>query len=439
MNSAALYQHRWLMIRLPLAMLALALASVVWVRLYPMPPTKLTISTGLDDGAYQWYAKRYMQAFSDRGIELTVLVSEGSSENLERLRADPPQTDLALVQGGYGWSSPTSKSRREEGVQTLASVDIEALWLFSREPPIRSLMQLSGLRVAAGPERSGHRVLLQRLLAQQRIGSHELSWSDLSGQAASETLTRGEIDAVFMVASPNSPGLRALLVKPLLKLATLQRTTAIRARNNYLESRLMPQDGLGPNLPPSDTPMLTTPAHLLVRQDLDPALKRAATAVMIEVHGEAGPFHRAGEFPALRSSDFPSAPEARQVLLRGLGPLENLLPFWWVQVLHRLLIICVPLLLLTTGLFLLVPAWVRWRLESRITRWYGELKFIENDLINQHVDVSGMELSRINGRLREMDQAIGSLKLPTELAQRWYTLHQHVDFVRSRVRGYRGR
>ncbi|MFN3494417.1 MAG: hypothetical protein ACK40L_07920, partial [Hydrogenophaga sp.] len=110
-----------------------------------------------------------------------------------------------------------------------------------------------------------------------------------------------------------------------------------------------------------------------------------------------------------------------------------------VQVLQRLLIICVPLLLLTLALFRLVPAWVRWRLESRITRWYGELKFIENDLINRNVDVGGMELSRIDGRLREMNLAIGTLKLPKELAQRWYTLHQHVDFVRSRIRGYRGR
>ncbi|HEX5736883.1 MAG TPA: TAXI family TRAP transporter solute-binding subunit, partial [Hydrogenophaga sp.] len=385
------------------------------------------------------YANRYVEAFARRGIELTVLVSEGSSQNLERLQADPPQTDLALVQGGYGWSSPTSESTRQDGVQTLASVDIEALWLFSRDPPIRSLVQLSGLRVAAGPEQSGHRVLLQRLLTQQRIGIDELVWSDLSGLAASEALTRGEIDVVFMVASPNSPGVLALLGNPALTLAALQRTTAVAERNNYLESRLLPQDGLGPNLPPSDTAILTTPAHLLVRQDLNPALKRVATAVAIEVHGQAGVFHRAGEFPSLRSSDFPSAPEARQVLLRGLGPLEAVLPFWWVQVLQRLFIICAPFLLLTIALFRMVPAWVRWRLESRLTRWYGELKFIENDLVNKTVDVGGMELSRINGRLREMDRAIGSLKLPRELAQRWYTLHQHVDFVRSRIRGYRGR
>ncbi|MCU0763372.1 MAG: hypothetical protein MUF76_10435 [Hydrogenophaga sp.] len=439
MNSAALYQHRWLLIRLPLALALMALAVVIWMWLFPMPPTRLTISSGLPDGAYRVYAERYAQAFARRGIELVIEDSQGSSENLRRLQASPPKTDLALVQGGFGWSSPTSEDDRQNSVQSLASVDIEALWLFSRNPPIQSLLQLAGLRVAAGPPQSGHRVLLERLLLQQRIALTELVWSDLSGVAASEALSRGEVDAVFMVASVSSPGIMNLLRNPDATLAVLQRTAALAERNNYLENRLLPQEALGPDLPRSDIPLLTTPAHLLVRQDLPPALKRVATAVAVEIHSQAGPFHRAGEFPSLRSSDFPSAPEARDVLLRGLGGLENFLPFWWAQVLQRLLIICLPLGLLAALLFLLIPAWVRWRLESRVTRWYGELKFIENDLVNNAVDVGGLQMSRINARLREMEQAIASIRLPQELAQRWYTLQQHVAFVRSRIRGYRGR
>lgn len=439
MNSAALYQHRWLLIRLPLALALLALAVVIWVGLFPMPPTRLTISSGLPDGAYRVYAERYSQAFARRGIELVIEDSQGSSENLQRLQASPPQADLALVQGGFGWSSPTSEADRQNGVQTLASVDIEALWLFSRDPPIQSLTQMTGLRVAAGPPQSGHRVLLERLLLQQRMALSELTWSPLSGVAASEALSRGELDAVFMVASATSPGVLALLNNPDATLAALQRTTALAERNNYLENRLLPQDALGPDLPRADTPLLTTTAHLLARQDLPSALKRMATAVAVEVHGGAGAFHRAGEFPSLRSGDFPSSPEARDVLLRGLDTVENLLPFWWAQVLQRLLIICLPLVLLAALLFRLIPTWVRWRLESRVTRWYGELKFIENDLVNNTVDVGGLQMSRINARLREMEQSISTIKLPQELAQRWYTLHQHVAFVRSRIRGYRGR
>lgn len=439
MTSASLYQHRWMLIRLPLALLAVALAAMAWGWLYPMPPTRLTISTGQADGAYHRHAASYAAAFAQRGIELTVLVSPGSAENLSRLQARPPVADLALVQGGFGWSSSSGDPQGMVQVQTLASVDIEALWLFSREAPLTSLVQLTGLRVAAGPEGSGHRAMLRRLLKQLRVAPDALIWSTLSGVAARDALLRREVDAVFMVASPSAPGITALLAAPGVRLAALQRSAAIAERNNYLENRLLPQDGLGQRQPPADTPVLTTPTHLLARQDLDPALKRIATAVAMEVHRTAGPFHRAGEYPALRFSDFPSAPEARMVLARGLGGLEAVLPFWWAQVLQRLLVIGVPLALLTALLFRLLPAWVRWRLESRVTRWYGELQFIENDLATNAVNVGGIELSRINARLSEIEDAIATVSLPPELAQRWYTLRQHVDFVRARIRGYRGR
>lgn len=439
MTSASLYHHRWMLIRLPLALLAVALAVMAWWWFYPMPPARLTISTGQADGAYQRHATRYAEAFARHGIELTLVASPGSAVNLRRLQATPPEADMALVQGGFGWSSSSGDPKAMAQVQTLASVDVEVLWLFSRDAPLTSLAQLAGLRVAAGPEGSGHRSMLNRLLAQQRVSPETLTLSDLSGLAARDALQNQTVDAVFMVAAPSAPGINALLSAPGVRLAALQRTVAIAERNNYLENRLLPQDTLGPRQPPADTPVLTTPTHLLARQDLDPALKRMATAVALEVHGEAGPFHRAGEYPALRFSDFPTAPEARMVLARGLSGLEAVLPFWWAQVLQRLLVIGLPLALVTALLFRLVPAWVRWRLESRVSRWYGELKFIEHDLASSTLNVGGIELSRINARLRDIEDAIASVKLPPELAQRWYILRQHVDFVRGRIRGYRGR
>ena len=439
MTTDAFYHHRWLLIRLPIALLMVALAACAWLWFYPMPPSRLTITTGQNDGAYKNHADRYAKAFAQHGIALTVLASSGSSENVQRLQAEPPQADLGFVQGGFGWSSPAGDQRGVNKVQTLAVVDIEALWLFNREAPLSSLVQLEGKRVAAGLEGSGHRAMLKRLLNQQRISEAAIAWSDLSGKAAHDALMRGEVDAVFMVASPTAAGVMSLLKAPGVQLTSLHRPTAIAERNNYLESRLLIQDALGPQQPPGDTSLLTTPTHLLTREDLDPALKRIATAVAMEVHGLAGPFHRAGEFPSLRFSDFPSAPEARQVLTQGLNGMEGLLPFWWAQVLQRALIIGLPIALLTALLFLLIPAWVRWRLESRVTRWYGELKFIENDLTTNSVDMGGIDLSRIHGRLNHMEDAIESMRLPSELADRWYALRQHIDFVRKSILRYRGR
>lgn len=441
MTSANLYRHRWLLIRLPIVLAALALAALAWWWLYPMPQATLTISTGQADGAYQRHAQQYVDAFARRGIVLKVLESEGSTTNLERLQATPPRADLALVQGGFGWSSAPGTAAAREGwtVQTLGCVDIEVLWLFSQDRPLTSLLELVGKRVAAGPEGSGHRAMLKRLLKQLHLTPDQIALSDLSGLAARDALAQHRVDAVFMVASPSAPGVAALLSSPGIHLASLRRTTAISERNNYLDPRLLPEDAMGPHQPPQDISVLTTPTHLLVRQGLDPALKRIATAVAVEVHGSATPFLLAGEFPYLRFSDFPSAPEARQVLSQGLEGLEAVLPFWWAQLLQRLLVIGVPLLLLSLLLSRLVPAWVRWRLENRVTRWYGELRFIENDLAANAVNLGGMDLSRIHARLNAMEIAIVGEGLPPELAQRCYTLRQHVHFVRRRIGEYRGR
>lgn len=439
MTDDHLYRRRWLLIRLPILVVVVFMAAMAWRWFYPLPPDQITISTGQTDGAYLRHAQAYRLAFARHGIDLVVLDSPGSATNLQRLQSKPPQTDLALVQGGFGWSSASGTPRDAAAVQTLGSVGIEVLWLFSRDQTLTSFQELVGKRVAAGPEGSGHRALLLRLLRQQQVPLDQIALSELSGIAARDALLRQEVDAVFMVAAPSAPGVTALLAAPGVVLSPLRQASALSGRNTYLESRLLPQDSLGPGQPARDTPVLTTPTHLLTRQDLDPALKRITTAVAVEVHSAVDPFFRAGEYPALRFSDFPTAPEARQVLNQGLRGPEAWLPFWTAQVLQRLLVIGVPMGALAWLLAYLVPTWVRKRLENRVTQWYGELRFIENDLATNAVNLSGMDLSRIHGRLNTMEVAIVEHGLPTELAHRCYTLRQHVAFVRQRVLECRGR
>ncbi len=435
MATATLYRHRWLLIRLPILAATLAIAWLAWSWLYPMPPSRVVISAGMKDGAYHPLAADYAQALSRHGIEAVVLESEGSAHNLRRLES--AEADVALVQGGFGWSSQAAQTSAYSAVQTLANVGVEGVWIFSRQRELASLLQLRGQRVAAGPEGSGHRVLARQLLAQQHIRDSELRLLPLTGLAAADALARDEADVVIMVAAAGSPAVAKLLRTPGVHLAALQRTVAMAERNNFLEPRLLAQDALGAGLPPRDVTLLTTHTHLVVRQGLAPALKRLMTAVAMEVQTPGGPFHRAGDFPALRRSDFPTAPQARQVMGHGLDWLERTLPFWWAQVLERLVIVCVPLAVAAWWLSLLIPAWLRWKLESRVTRWYGELKFIENDLRQR--TLSDLDMSRLNTRLARMDTAISTLTLPRELAQRWYTLHQHVEFVRHRIFSLRGR
>ncbi len=437
MQMAELYQRQWLLVRLPVLIVAAIAAAFLWLGVYPLPPTQLSITTADVDGAYHLHAQRYAERFAEHGITLTVQVSKGSQHNLERLRQPDNPTDLAFVQGGFGYLGTALDKRERSPVVTLANVDIEPLWLFTRQREISSLPQLQGLRLAIGPEGSGSRKVALKLLEQARMDAKDLTLSSLTGSQAVQALQQGKLDAMLMVAPPDSLTVQSLLGLPDIQLANLKRTAAITERNAYLESRLLTRGTLGPRLPPGDITLLTTSTSLVARDGLHPALKRLATALATDVHAGGGLFHRAGEFPSLRRIDFPTSPEARQTLAHGLPALEQALPFWWAQIAQRLLLIVLPTFLLALGLTQLILAYLRWALESQFNRWYGELKYIENDLGREKL--SGMDLSRFLVRLNGIDQAMLAFATPADLMARGYTLHHHIEFVRQRLYRMRGR
>lgn len=437
MRMAWLYQRKWLLIRLPVVALAVVTAVCLWVFVYPMPPTHLSITTAATDGAYYRHAQRYAERFAAHGITLEVQSSAGSQQNLERLRQAQSPADLAFMQGGFGYLGTSMERRDRSRIETLANVDVEAVWLFTRNREIDSLSQLQGLRFGIGPEGSGSRNVALKLLEQARIAGKDLTLSRLTGSAAVQAMRQNQLDAVLMVAPPESFAIQNMLSLPGIQLANLRKSAAITERNPFLESRLLPQGTLDTNLPPRDITMLTTSASLVAREALHPALKRLALAVAMEVHTSGGLFFRAGDFPSLRRIDFPTAPQSRNTLIHGLPLLERVLPFWWAQVVERIVLLVAPVALVALWLMRLIPRYMRWMVESRLNRWYGELKFIENDLGQE--SLSGMDLTRFLQRLNGMDKALLAFACPKELMARSYTLHQHIEFVRQRLYRMRGR
>lgn len=437
MFVARLYQNKWLLIRLPVLACALALAIFLWAFVWPMPPGQLSITTAGAPGAYHELGLAYARQFAERGVMLEVQTSEGSQQNLERLRASQSPSDLAFMQGGFGYLGTSGERRERSRVETLANVDIEGAWLFTRNRTVTSLAQLKGLRIAVGPPRGGSRRVALRLFDQARIDLKSVTLSSQAGPEAVAALEQGAVDAVFFVAAPESGTLKRLLAMPGAQLASLGKSAAIAERNPYLEPRLLAQGALGNGLPLRDTTVLTATASLVAREELHPALKRLAIAVSAEVHTAASLFHKAGDFPSLRRMDFPSAPEARASLAEGLPFLERTLPFWWAQVAERVLLIGLPIALIAWWLMRLLPTLLRWTLESRLSRWYGELKFIENDL--SQAQVPGLDLARFLVRLNAIDRDLLDFRCPKDLMLRSYVLRQHVEFVRQRLYTVRGR
>ena len=255
---AQLYQRKWLLIRLPIVVLAAVTAVLIWACVDPIPPTTLSITTASPDGAYYRHAQRYAERFAEHGITLEVQASEGSQQNVERLRQADSPADLAFIQGGFGYLGSSSDRRDPSRIQTLANVDVEAVWIFTRNREIESLTELQGLRVAIGPEGSGSSKVALKLLEQARMDTKDLTLSKVMGVAAIQALRQNQVDVVLMVAPLESLAVQTILGLPGIELANLRKSAAITERNPYLEPRLLAQGSLDTHMPPHDAQTSTS-------------------------------------------------------------------------------------------------------------------------------------------------------------------------------------
>lgn len=439
MSWGQIYRLRIWVVYLPAVLASVGLFVWLGWSVFPPAPSQITMTSGAKDGMYYLHAQRYAQAMRAYGLEVTVLESAGSAQNIDRLRDAKNVAQMGFVQGGFGQLDRALPAEGRTNVQTIANVDVEPVWIFSRLREVDSLMQLQGKRVSIGQEGSGSRLVAIKLLEQVQLTPKDLVVSETTGSSAVKALTEGTIDAAIFVASPNAPVVASMLSAPGVNLVTLKRSAALIERIPYLEPRLVAQGMLTPTgrQPEQDSVMLTTIASLVVSENLHPAIKRVAAAVARQVHQGAGLFHKAGEFPNLRRVDFSSSPDARTTLLHGLPWIENHLSVPAAQWMWRLLLIGLPLALICWALCFILPSFMHWTIESYVNRWYGELKFIENDL--ETSKLSGLDYAKHHVQLRAIDTALANFDAPPEFMKRLFMLQQHTEFVRHKLLVLRGR
>jgi uncharacterized protein len=438
MTSAQLYRRQGLLVHTPIWVAAVLLFLWFSYRWMPMPPQEITISSGSAGGMYQEHASRYKMALESFGISTKVVESAGTGENIKRLKDPASNVHMSFAQGGYA-TSEYSQSLGAD-IETIAQVDVEPVWVFSRFKDVDSLLRLQGTRVAIGQTGSGSRAVAVRMLEQVRLEPTDLMLSESVGMEMVKALSEGRIDAVIFVASPNAPLVQALLRSPNVYMANLRRSAAMIERLPYLEARFVAAGSLRQDTqqPPQDTVLLTTLASVVVREDLHPMIKRILASTALRLHTAAGPLHNAGEFPHLKRVEFSSSAQARQVLLNGLPWLESNFGVFWAQWIYRLMLLGLPLAMMALLLSRIIPGYLRWHMESTINRWYGELKYIENDL-NSTSKPGGLEIARYRGKLRDINRRVSSFEAPRSFMQRMYVLKKHVQFVQTQLQSSHGR
>lgn len=417
-------------------LVAVLVGAVVWVVaqfVQPGPPRRIVLASGPESGIYYQYALRYKEILGQEGVVVDVRMTGGASDNLDLLLDPKSGVDVAFMQGGV------ATSPKADGLEMLASLYYEPLWIFYRdEATLTHLVDLHGKRIAIGVAGSGTRALVAQLFVANGltdangVGRDNTDIVALGGPEALRALKAGEIDAALYVGGADTPVIQQAVRDPVIKLMSLARAEAYARRFPFLTRLNLPSGtlDLAISLPNQDVAMLGTKAMLVGRDSLHPAIIDLLSDAAREIHGRQGYFESAGEFPGTAQVDIPVSPHAEEHKHFGPSFLHRYLPFWLATFVERAVILLVPLVVILVPLMNFLPQFMRWRVRSRIYRWYGQLALLERDVETRQgalpVDEWLKELDRI-------EDAVGHIRTPASFASEAYTLREHIGLVRQTV------
>ena len=193
----------------------------------------ITIASGERHGMYYWFATVLggvvsqplgsLPCTADKGCGvagsvLINLASEGSLDNLERLRNG--QTDTAFVQSNLAYAAYSGQGSFEgngnEQLRAIASFYPEVLhFVVAAESEIHSLEDLAGKRIVVGSPQSGTLGSAQALLAAYDM---DYQAENLGLAAAQQRFLAGETDAIVFFSAAGNPLVKRLAAQKAIRL-----------------------------------------------------------------------------------------------------------------------------------------------------------------------------------------------------------------------------
>ncbi|MEM7310074.1 MAG: TAXI family TRAP transporter solute-binding subunit [Planctomycetota bacterium] len=393
----------------------------------PPPPRRLILATGVDGGGYHAAGVRYVEVLERSGIELALLPTAGSLENLEALRSGA--ADVALVQGG------TAGGDAADFAEGIASVFFEPLWIFHRSDlAVERLSDLAARRILVGSEGSGTRAVANELLAANGIGAGDVELLDQPASTAPDVLLSGAADAAFLVMAPQSETIARLMDAEgaELRLFDVERHLAYVRNYSYLAHVVLGEGALdlARNVPDREIDLVAPTAFLAGRDDLHPALVPLLVQAAEEVHGAGDLMAAPGSFPSEHNLDLTLSAASSEYFANGSSFLYRVFPFPVAATLDRLKIMLLPLLTLLFPLFRVAPPVYRWRIRRKIYRWYRNLEDVE-----ARFAASAAQRDRCLRDLDEVEREVVDTDVPASHMEELHNLRMHIDRARARVRG----
>ncbi|WP_295525735.1 TAXI family TRAP transporter solute-binding subunit [uncultured Pseudacidovorax sp.] len=424
----------------PLALIAVGVLVAAYIYLDPQPPRTVRLATGPQGSAYATFGEQYAAALRSNGITVQLIGTEGSLENLRLLREG--RADLGFVRGGV--ADPVADP--EAGILSLGALFYEPLWVFYRPEAVRrseagrrpgqvdaELPSLAGLRpLRLGTDRAGSGVpeLVTRMLSANRIDTARMRISAQAPDDAAAALIAGRLDAVVLASAPESPRVQQLLRTPGIALLDLGQAEAYTRIFPFLTAVTLPRGvvDLASDVPSRDVSLVATTTSLLTREDTHPALRQLFAQAAQTLHGHAGWFNRAREFPNTRASELPVSTEGDRAI-NGTPPVwQRWLPFWASNLLERMWLVIGGLIVLLLPLSRVVPPLYTFRVRRRVFRWYARLRDIE-----ARMESDPGARDALLDELDELDRVANKVTVPLSYAEELYALRHNIEQARRRL------
>ena len=417
-------KYKFLTISVPI--LLLIIGSFYITSQFIQPPVKkeLVIATGSPTGNYYTTALAYQALLKEEGIDVKIINSAGSVENLELLKQN--KADIAFVQNGIAGN--------QHNVELLASIYYEPLWIFykNNQYTMDYVIQLIGQKIAIGQAQSGTEHLSKMILNDNGVNSSNSTLLNFSTMHAKEKLINGEIDALFIVSSASSQAIQELLENPNINVLSIKRAKAYSQKYAFLEALNLYEGtiDLYKNLPDEDIRLLATTANLVVNNNVPPELIRILMKKVQFLHSQKTLFAKDYQFPNTNNTNLAINEDAQKYLQNGDSFLETIFPYWIASNIDRLKILLIPLLTLLFPLFKGVIPLYQWTMRSKIYRWYDEVNKIDKEI--PMMDKDNLELHAI--KLEEMKLEIQKeTKVPLSFMGEYYNLIMHIDMILAKI------
>ena len=173
--------------------------------------------------------------------------------------------------------------------------------------------------------------------------------------------------------------------------------------------------------------MIAVNALLTAHDSLHPALVDLLLMSSKKIVDKPSLFNKGGHFPSGKYLSIPLDEDAQRFHTRGPSFLQRYLPYWAATLVDRMVVMLVPLVALVFPLAKVFPPVYRWRVRSRIYRWYADLKTIEGRLDKGE---AGPDLI---ADIHKLENEVKQVETPLPYADELYHLRSHINLVNERI------